>query len=385
MRWPNGTAIRHRVAKGESCESIGKLHGVPQFDLFNRNKSGGCCQLGDYNTSLSDILDLCAAPTLEQWRAEGHPRQPLSPAVMSYVGAMKTPAPESFPRSVNVVALGPVDDLPPPHGPQATAHQGVFRISPSFTGNCSAQVDPTRRARGWGVVGNRMREGADSSRVWLASMVPNYGLQHTGTIDNGNWAGGKLSPAEWGKNASESLGRIILRYRLDGIDINIEAGSPAITARNSEVAFGRYICALVGQLKADFGVGLVTSFTFYAGTFSHYEQVAKQCKDNVTMANWMTYSTNTKQDIADIGKAAAAFGWDKVMFGVQTGGGSVSPRLQAGLAMVATLRQEHPPMRGVFFWTGETSSQCKPAWCAEYLLAAAMRGERIGGKIDCKC
>ena len=61
---------------------------------------------------------------------------------------------------------------------------------------------------------------------WL-EQVPNYGYTQAPN-DNGNWGGGGLSADEWGRNAAQSLALIILRYQLDGIDINIEAGSPAI-------------------------------------------------------------------------------------------------------------------------------------------------------------
>ena len=166
MRWPNGSVIRHRVAEGETCETIGRLYNVPAFDIYNRNKSMGCCDLGDSNTSVSDVLDFCAPPSLLQWRAAGHPRQPAAKGVIkSYIGtgSMGLPAPTSLPRSVNVVALGPVDDLPPPNGPAETAHTGVFRVSPTFTGNCSTHIDPTQTVR--------TMSDVDSSRVWLVTMV----------------------------------------------------------------------------------------------------------------------------------------------------------------------------------------------------------------------
>ena len=200
MRWPNGSIVRHKVRKGETCGTIGKLYGVPAFDMFNRNKSRGCCQLGDANTSLTDILDICAPPNLEQWRAAGHPRQPVEKGViLSYLGASPggRKSPNSLPPSINVVALGSAAD-----NRGANGAQGHFRVSPEFPGNCSCQIDPTATFRGTAGGPNGMTGSADSTRVWLASMIPGSYQQ---------WSG---NPDTWGKNAAESLAQIILRYRL---------------------------------------------------------------------------------------------------------------------------------------------------------------------------
>eukprot|EP01047_Picozoa_sp_COSAG01_P026727 COSAG01_NODE_1732_length_9368_cov_13.977452_2_plen_427_part_00 len=372
MRRHNGSVLRHRIAAGETCESIGKLYGVPAFDLFNRNKSAGCCQLlSGANTSATDVLDVCAPPTLLQWRAAGHPRQPPQRnVIMTYIGSAPNglSPPLQLPRTVNVVALGPVDDLPPPHGPAATAYQGIFRVSPTFTGNCSAHVDPTQTWRG------HFAHDPDNRRVWLATMVPNYGYL-TGVKDSGNWhnpSGVSLSPDEWGRNAAESLGKIILRYRLDGIDVNIERGAPSMQpGTSSAVDFGRYICAMVRYLKMQLGASLVTSFTFYSQTISRYAEVARQCGANVTLANYMTYTPDRRQVDKWITEAASHFGWSKTMFAVidQTGHG-VKPDPEIARQLLVS----HPQIRGVMVWTGEYSSKCDPPWCVEEKLKHALVG-----------
>ena len=379
MRHADGSVLRHRVERGETCESIGKLYGVPAFDLFNRNKSAGCCQLADTNVSASDLIDICAPPSVRQWQAAGHPRQPPTQSViMSYVGSAPhgLPPPKSIPSSVNVVALGPVDDLPPPHGPSATAYQGIFRVSPTFTGNCSAGVDPTQASRG------HFANDPDDERVWLATMVPNYGYS-SGVKDSGNWAnpsGNSLSPDEWGHNAATSLGKIILRYRLDGIDINIEAGAPSIQ-HGSAKDFGRYICSMVKHLKIMFGADLVTSFTFYSQTISSYAEVGRQCGKNVTLANFMTYTSDPNTVESYVQQAAGIFGWSKTMWAViDETGTTVKPNPDLGRQLVA----DHTQLRGAMAWTGEYSSQCQPPWCGEDRLMHALNGwPKPAGQ--CKC
>lgn len=344
MRWPNGSVMRHRVAEGETCETIGRLYNVPAFDIYNRNKSMGCCALGDSNTSVTDVLDFCAPPSLLQWSAAGHPRQPAATGVIkSYIGtgSMGLLPPTSVPRSVNVVALGPVDDLPPPNGPAETAHKGVFRVSPTFTGNCSAQIDPTQSVRG------TSESDPDRTRVWLATMVPNYGFKQLPN-DNGNWGGGGLSADEWGRNAAVSLGRIILRYRLDGIDINIEngQGSPAIRS-SSPVEFGNYICAMLLHLQTQLSKDIVTSLTFYIQTMPHYNEVAKQCGQVVTLANFMTYTTNLAQVKADIATLSSVYGWNRSLWSIIDQPGHVAPEIAGAVAIVQEFRAAESKPRGV--------------------------------------
>lgn len=39
----------------------------------------------------------------------------------------------------------------------------------------------------------------------------------------------------------------------------------------------------------------------------------------------------------------------------------------------------------VMTWTGEFSERCKPAWCVENLMAAAMRGDDPSPPSECAC
>ena len=135
--------------------------------------------------------------------------------VATYVGAttVKTPGRageglRSLPDSINVAYLAGVEDCSSSTGEFSL---GVKRGScGSLADNCSAQVEPTRTWRGVGDVA--------PNRVWLGSMVPLYA--HCGPQEQCNWAGGSLSAEEWGANAAASLEKIILRYRLDGLDFN---------------------------------------------------------------------------------------------------------------------------------------------------------------------
>lgn len=87
----------HRVAHGDTCDSIAQRFGVPQFDLFNRNRSKSCCEQA--NISVSDMIDLCEPPTVQQWRDAGHPRQlpGAGRMVASYVGATTVRQPNGKP------------------------------------------------------------------------------------------------------------------------------------------------------------------------------------------------------------------------------------------------------------------------------------------------
>ena len=168
---------RHRVMPGETCETIGKLYGVPQFDLFIRNRSIGCCEAGDGGVRPTDLVDLCNMPTREQWRAEGHPRAaPDTGVVLSFLGMQPAshrtgkslPPPKHLSPAINVAVL---------YSGKYTscafwAHSdrwlciiavidvgstGNFRISPQFTGNCTTFIDPTME--------ERHDEGAQDTRV----------------------------------------------------------------------------------------------------------------------------------------------------------------------------------------------------------------------------
>ena len=107
----------------------------------------------------------------------------------------------------------------------------MTQINRKFTGNCSTFVDPTMAQR---------HDGArEDDRVWLASL----------DIDAGKWSG--IAEEQWGQTAAASLFEIILRYRLDGIDVNIEY---------SRSSFGKYICSMFKHLR-EIDPGMITTLT----------------------------------------------------------------------------------------------------------------------------
>ena len=230
-------SLRHIVRAGETCETIAKQHAVPQFDLFIRNRSLGCCEAGDGGVQPTDRVDLCNAPTPAQWRSEGHPRKPPETGVvLSFLGMQpqarrgkSLPPPHHLSPSVNVAVLYSVID---------TDSRGHFQINRKFTGNCSTFVDPTMAQR---------HDGArEDDRVWLASL----------DIDAGKWSG--IAEEQWGQTAAASLFEIILRYRLDGIDVNIEY------PRSS---FGKYICSMFKHLR-EIDPGMITTLTPWGARWS---------------------------------------------------------------------------------------------------------------------
>ena len=75
----------HSVTAEDTCDSIAQQYGVPQFDLFNRNRSQSCCQ--NSSISVTELIDFCRPPTVAQWRAAGHPRRPPPAQMVStYLG-----------------------------------------------------------------------------------------------------------------------------------------------------------------------------------------------------------------------------------------------------------------------------------------------------------
>ena len=121
------------------CDTLASRFGVPQFEIFNRNKSTSCCE--NPQLEVDDLVDICKPPTLAQWRAEGHPRKAPDKVIFSYIGSMGgalAPMPtwggscsnnkntacirdtdcnggmcendKPLPDSINVAVLGPVDD-----------------------------------------------------------------------------------------------------------------------------------------------------------------------------------------------------------------------------------------------------------------------------------
>ena len=269
----------HHVTASDTCDSIAQKYGVPQFDLLIRNRSVSCCRAP--NISVSDLIDLCRSPTVAEWRAAGHPR-PLPPAgkmISSYVGSMVQPGTphglRELPDSINVAYLAGVED--------ATNHLGDFSLGVAGNGrcgslvdNCSAMIDPSQTLRG--AAGSVAQE-----RVWLGSMVPLFA--HCGPQEQCNWAGGGLSAEEWGQNAALSLQQIILRYRLDGLDFNIEAGD--------HPNFGQYLCSLFKHLNHRMGPGLIYTLTPCCSMGPSYQQVYDQCPSNVSLMQVQTYGSWT--------------------------------------------------------------------------------------------
>ena len=220
----------HRVTEGDTCDSLAAQYGVPQFDLFNRNRSVSCCQ--QPNISAYDMIDFCSPPSVAQWRAAGHPRQLPSRGMMvgSYVGTMTVPVPGQsgrhalgsavtggLPYSVNVAFLGGVEDT--------RNHVGNFSLGVRqkdcgcLVDNCTAQIDPQHEYRGSGPAPPHHEEDPDTTRVWLGSLLPLAGGS-CGTMQQCNWDD-KIPVEEWARNAAASLKEIILRYRLDGLDFNV--------------------------------------------------------------------------------------------------------------------------------------------------------------------
>jgi hypothetical protein len=173
-----------------------------------------------------------------------------------------------------------------------------------------------------------------------------------------------------------SLGAVILRYRLDGLDINIE---------KPRKNFGLYVCSLIRHLKDWLDApDLVITVTPNPGMGTYYGQVATQCGVNVSLAQYQTYSDSSqKYDPKSGGWAelASHFGWGKTTWGVGTSNGrgaqKTRPAVQKGLSVQRQIQQLHPEARGVFVWTAEYSARCRPAWCVEKLLARTMRGEAV--------
>ena len=157
-----------------------------------------------------------------------------------------------------------------------------------------------------------------------------------------------MSADEWGRNAAVSLGRIILRYQLDGLDINIEngVGSPAIRS-SSPVEFGNYICAMLLHLQTQLSKDIVTSLTFYIQTMPHYNEIAKQCGQVVTLANFMTYTTNLAQVKADIARLSSVYGLNRSLWSIIDQPGNLAPGVAGAVDMVQGFRAAELEPRGV--------------------------------------
>ena len=382
----------HRVTAADTCDSIAQTYGVPQFDLFNRNRSQSCCQ--NASIAVSDVIDLCKPPTVAQWRAAGHPRPKPPPGEMvsSYVGTMPDPkfhpprGLQWLPDTINLAYLSGVEDVTSTRGEFSLGVSGHGR-SGSLFDNCSAMIDPTLT---WRVStdedGDREGHGAHaphppvSNRVWLGSMLPLAGSGPT--QQQCNW-GSDISCEEWATNAAASLEKIILRYRLDGLDFNIEGASSDKQAR-----FGECICSLFKHLQQRMGTGLVYSMTPCCGLQSMYAQVQAQCGSNVSMIQPQTRSQTplSSGDLTTYGKNM--FGWNKTMWLVDTtAGGKNGPTSSNVWNFVKQFKAAHPGAPGVFTWTAEKSIACKPSFCQEKVVAMAQTTDEPepGLLENCQC
>jgi hypothetical protein len=347
----------HRVAPADTCDSIAQAYGVPQFDLFNRNRSRSCCQ--NASISVSDLIDFCNPPTVAQWRAAGHPRPrpPAGQMVSSYVGTMHEPGAKPprglrwLPDTINLAYLSGVEDATSTRGDFSLGVSGHGR-SGSLTDNCSAMIDPTlswrvstdKDAAGSNGHGDHAPHPPVSNRLWLGSMLPLAGSGPT--QQQCNWGSG-ISSEEWASNAAASLEKIILRYRLDGLDFNIEGASNTKKAK-----FGEYICSLFKHLRLRMGPGLVYSMTPCCGLQSMYAQVQAQCGSNVSMIQPQTRSQTPlqAQDLTTYGQNM--FGWNKTMWLVDTtAGGRNGPQPKNTWGFVKQFKAAHPGAPGMFSQT----------------------------------
>ena len=189
-----GLPPRHRVGPGDTCSTIAKKYGVPQFDLFNRNKSRPCCHVDcgpfgdkcavDTVIAATDIIDICCPPTIEQWNRAGHPQRVPDKIVATFIGATPSGirAPLALPEAINVGYLFETSDN--------NGHTGEFTVGKQFTDGsstvCAAQVDPTQPHRG------PSADSPDGRRLWTFSW---------GT-SSGRWSGSH--PEEWAEGAAVS-------------------------------------------------------------------------------------------------------------------------------------------------------------------------------------
>ena len=184
----------HSVTAEDTCDSIAQQYGVPQFDLFNRNKSRPCCHVDcgpfgdkcavDTVIAATDIIDICCPPTIEQWNRAGHPQRVPDKIVATFIGATPSGirAPLALPEAINVGYLFETSDN--------NGHTGEFTVGGQFTDGsstvCAAQVDPTQPHRG------PSADSSDGRRLWTFSW---------GT-SSGRWSGSH--PEEWAEGAAVS-------------------------------------------------------------------------------------------------------------------------------------------------------------------------------------
>ena len=414
--------VRSKVQAGDSCASLSAAHGVPMFDVVDRNRSKSCCE--DPDIAAKDVIVYCKPPTrnptrvadeeLPGWTPRGMPHGKV---VMTYVGGIgyinrvHYPTPEELPPSVNIAALAFAEDADgkgnfemgvhpgcgPPHGgTPCEVYQGT-----GFDGDCALHINPSEdaaHARGHGEHARQI----DAERRWLVSIVPRDGNQWPGPAQHGQNCSDRI-PECWGENAAASLERIILRYRLDGIDVDFE------DAKANPVTFSAAMCSLFSNLRRRLP-GVIISAAFYGNpdasrqTIDLYFKVWEDCGHHITFINYQNYANWVEGPDANQKHVLAmgeAFGWDKFVWGVGVGGGSgggawrwwpanpgwtgatiTQNLLKSGNIGLGGSKAED--MLGAFTWAGEFSELCDPPWCVEDLLAAALNGKVWGGD-KCNC
>ena len=71
------------VQKEDSCSSISRNHGVPRFDLVDRNTTRSCCESDAIEAD--DVVEFCKPLPRSRWRARGLPQEKV---VMTYIGGV---------------------------------------------------------------------------------------------------------------------------------------------------------------------------------------------------------------------------------------------------------------------------------------------------------
>ena len=247
---------------------------------------------------------------------------------------------------------------------------------------------------------------ADTERRWLVSIVPRTGNQWPYETD----------ASVWGLNAAISLKQIILRYRLDGIDVDFEARGA------NRTIFTTAMCSLFENLKHQLP-GAIVSAAFYGNpdysddqvqsqTIPLYRDLKAKCDPLVDLysyqnyANWIDGPTGT--NVKHVKQMGKEFGWEKFVWGVGVGGvpghqdkwkwwpsdpGKNGPAIMQGLLddndeHGKDMRGKYPKdMRGAFTWASEFSARCTPnRWCIEDQFRQQLVMPELGlPNMECVC
>ena len=213
-----------------------------------------------------------------------------------------------------------------------------------------------------------------------------------------------VEPEVWGANAAASLKQLILRYRLDGIDVDFE------DAHANPDVFTSAMCSLFRRLKQQLP-GAIVSAAFYGNpsaskqsdqirTIPLYEQLKAKCDDLIDFYNYQNYANwidDTGTNVQHIVAMGNAFGWEKFVWGVGVGGQLRSTKWKwwpqnPGVAGPDIMRnlladKDGKRMRGVFTWAGEFSvHSCTPKWCIEDQFAQQLASPDVASPATaCSC